>query len=454
MSSQIADTSLPALMLSAPQRSAQGKSEGRGEGKAAHAQSWEREMERAQMELWLGKGVVGYKPLAAVRGVPEPTGIERSDAFRNPGTGTAGLRAREGRDDLQEQSFRIPPSDRSVQHARPEGTGPQTWLEAPSTARAEQPWQAGPYTERAVPGPGDVAAYTAQMAAALQAIAPMELSVTLDGVAVPVDVGSAKVHQGPHPIDAPAFGTHAAAGVEAPAARFPAHPAMPWGSPSIPPAIPASIPAPGGPVRSAQAPGSTASATEATLGSPAATLQNAVPGTAAAPGTTSASMSSVPAAALIQSPAAASPSPTKANVLHTALSHVQSNHGASVAAIPTRGPDRTAEAPIAGRIERAGQAAAPTRDPGPIRLHVDWTGGGVRLWLGMNAELLPQLQAIANQLQSWVSAQGLRLLGISCNGRDLGTDPPTGDTFESSNEFAAANAVGKLRQNQKAREIS
>lgn len=78
-------------------------------------------------------------------------------------------------------------------------------------------------------------------------------------------------------------------------------------------------------------------------------------------------------------------------------------------------------AATADRARHAGAraaSAATLRDP--IRLHADWSADGVRLWLGMDASLAASLQSITAQLQLWLSAQGVRLLSISCNGRLVG----------------------------------
>ena len=57
---------------------------------------------------------------------------------------------------------------------------------------------------------------------------------------------------------------------------------------------------------------------------------------------------------------------------------------------------------------------------------------GVRLWLGMDPALAESLGAITAQLQRWLSAQGVRLLSISCNGRVVVDDSePAVDIFES-----------------------
>ncbi|WP_141513653.1 hypothetical protein [Ramlibacter sp. WS9] len=55
----------------------------------------------------------------------------------------------------------------------------------------------------------------------------------------------------------------------------------------------------------------------------------------------------------------------------------------------------------------------------PIRLHAEWSEEGVRLWLAMDSALPETLQGIAAQLQRWLSAQGVRLLSISCNGQRI-----------------------------------
>jgi hypothetical protein len=57
----------------------------------------------------------------------------------------------------------------------------------------------------------------------------------------------------------------------------------------------------------------------------------------------------------------------------------------------------------------------------PIRLHADWSDDGVRLWLGMRADLVVGIDSLTAQLQRWMAAQGVRVLSISCNGKQLDT---------------------------------
>jgi hypothetical protein len=94
------------------------------------------------------------------------------------------------------------------------------------------------------------------------------------------------------------------------------------------------------------------------------------------------------------------------------------------------GSDR-AKADPAATVQR-GAAARVVAANEPIRLHADWSAEGVRLWLGMDAPAADALQAITLQLQRWLSAQGVRLLSISCNGRVVveETDAAT-DTYQS-----------------------
>lgn len=71
----------------------------------------------------------------------------------------------------------------------------------------------------------------------------------------------------------------------------------------------------------------------------------------------------------------------------------------------TAAPHRTAPLPLANRP--------------PVRLHADWEAQGVRLWLGLDAGLLGQVEAIALQVRRWMSTQGVRVLSFSCNGKPV-----------------------------------
>ncbi len=70
-----------------------------------------------------------------------------------------------------------------------------------------------------------------------------------------------------------------------------------------------------------------------------------------------------------------------------------------------------------GALQVGSSTATRATPRDPIRLHADWSTDGVRLWLGMDASMGAALQSVTTHLQRWLSAQGVRLLSISCNGR-------------------------------------
>jgi hypothetical protein len=94
--------------------------------------------------------------------------------------------------------------------------------------------------------------------------------------------------------------------------------------------------------------------------------------------------------------------------------------------------DAPATSGVVREASRGGRAPhAPAVEP--IRLHADWSEEGVRLWLGMDPALAESLRAITAQLQRWLSAQGVRVLSISCNGRVVTRESETAaaDIFET-----------------------
>jgi hypothetical protein len=47
-----------------------------------------------------------------------------------------------------------------------------------------------------------------------------------------------------------------------------------------------------------------------------------------------------------------------------------------------------------------------------------WEGDqGVHLWLGVDASGLAELVPLMRSVESWLRSQGVRLLGVTCNGR-------------------------------------
>ena len=78
----------------------------------------------------------------------------------------------------------------------------------------------------------------------------------------------------------------------------------------------------------------------------------------------------------------------------------------------------------------------------PIRLHADWSDDGVRLWLAMRADLLVGIDSLTAQLQRWMAAQGVRVLSISCNGKQLDMEGRI-DTGAADREGRAVGVAGR-----------
>ena len=79
-------------------------------------------------------------------------------------------------------------------------------------------------------------------------------------------------------------------------------------------------------------------------------------------------------------------------------------------------------APAEEATPERGAGASTERDA--LRMHAEWTDAGVRVWLGADAQSLPDVAALTTQLQRWLAGQGMSLLGLVCNGRNV-LDPST-----------------------------
>jgi hypothetical protein len=82
--------------------------------------------------------------------------------------------------------------------------------------------------------------------------------------------------------------------------------------------------------------------------------------------------------------------------------------------------------------------AAPAAPREPLRVHAEWSEVGVRVWIGADPQVLADLAELMRQLQQWLGAQGLRLLGVVCNGRDVWT----------ADDPAPATHLDRTRQSQ------
>lgn len=55
----------------------------------------------------------------------------------------------------------------------------------------------------------------------------------------------------------------------------------------------------------------------------------------------------------------------------------------------------------------------------PVRVHVEWTGIGVKVWLGMDARATVPAAQLVLQVQRSLAASGCRLLSVTCNGQPV-----------------------------------
>lgn len=66
-----------------------------------------------------------------------------------------------------------------------------------------------------------------------------------------------------------------------------------------------------------------------------------------------------------------------------------------------------------------GAAGAGRTEREPLRVHAEWSDDGLRLWLGVDADVAPaaQLVAMSRELDERLAAFGRRLYSVVCNGR-------------------------------------
>ena len=85
---------------------------------------------------------------------------------------------------------------------------------------------------------------------------------------------------------------------------------------------------------------------------------------------------------------------------------------------PVSAEDELEEA-AASPAPRAQESAA-NADPNPkIRVHVDWTEEGVRVWLGVDHDAEAALPQVQRQLDRVLAESGSQLLSLVCNGRPV-----------------------------------
>lgn len=59
----------------------------------------------------------------------------------------------------------------------------------------------------------------------------------------------------------------------------------------------------------------------------------------------------------------------------------------------------------------------------PARLHAEWQGDALRIWLGLDSALAEDSGHVVAFVTNWLRRQGLRASSIVCNGRTLLADP-------------------------------
>jgi len=109
------------------------------------------------------------------------------------------------------------------------------------------------------------------------------------------------------------------------------------------------------------------------------------------------------------------------------------------------GFDARADSAIEGRQQLhpgpGPDGAAASEEPRqPLRIHAQWSGQDVQLWLGVDGQRTlssSELAQIVRESQSWLNAQGARLLSVTCNGQLVHAAP---DAMRSGSSQATVTA--------------
>ncbi|MRD48681.1 hypothetical protein GHT07_15435 [Caenimonas koreensis DSM 17982] len=346
-------------------------------GDQRHAASWQREMEQAQMALWFAHGVIGYQPFAPTAAPEAPKASAAPASIASPSS----IVKQAAHHAQRRSDTPTARADAPAAHASATPRHDAYGLAAPAHQSLQE--SPAPRPTATITQTGDIhfrAALvgTQKMADELRSFGPVVASVgrpSFEDMAGAIQLVSEN-------------------GQASGRASAPAQPEIA--------------------THSSMALASTTAAVAATSATAASTNMAAMPVSESAAPQAMAPSSAAPLAAAeplasAQPIAAALPAQPQAQPQAQAQTQLlsRSPQQASVDA-----PSDAAE-PEPSRA--SGTRAAPT----PIRLHADWSADGIRLWLGMHADMLPHLDAIAAQLQRWVNAQGLKMLSLACNGKDL-----------------------------------
>jgi hypothetical protein len=107
---------------------------------------------------------------------------------------------------------------------------------------------------------------------------------------------------------------------------------------------------------------------------------------------------------------------------------------------------RAGDREVAADVEAANESesAAPrdasaTSEREPLRVHAEWSDNGVRVWMGADLQGLAAVGAVTRQLQQWLGRQGVRLLGVVCNGQEIWSSSSEGGREASSGAATSAH---------------
>jgi hypothetical protein len=77
----------------------------------------------------------------------------------------------------------------------------------------------------------------------------------------------------------------------------------------------------------------------------------------------------------------------------------------------------------------------------PMRMHAQWDGNHVSLWLGLDADQTNQATQLVDTLRTWLQSQGLRPVSIVCNGQLVWHADDTPHTPITSGDTAASRQL-------------
>lgn len=175
-------------------------------------------------------------------------------------------------------------------------------------------------------------------------------------------------------------------------------PQLPSGQPSAQPPNGRAGPPPGAPQRRASA--------HAAVPGHAPWQRPLTPVTAAAASPSSSAHASTAAGAVPHT----TPSPQGAAALSP------STLGGQAGSAPSA---RAAAVPLFGSMAPRPANTADAGQQPPLRVHAEWQGDTVRLWLGLDASLAGDAEQLAAHVHGWLRQQGLRALSVVCNGQVL-----------------------------------